>query len=336
ASVTTTKENLPKVVELLEEVFQKPVFDDEELQVLKREIIVGLEQEKQQPNSQVFRTLSRHVFPYEPSHPKYQMPIDDEIAAIEAVTVADLKTFHQANYGAQAGEIAIVGDYDKAAVMTALNKVFGNWQSKNDYQRIANEYIEVEAINEFIDTPDKAGAAFGVMLAMPMSDDHEDYPALLMANQMFGGGFISSRLANRLRQQEGLSYGAGSNFNANSYDPLATFVAYAISAPENVPKVEIGFQEELQKALTEGFTEKELTDAKQAVLQNNVLDRAKDARLASTLQSNVDLDRDMQWQKKLEQAIEALTVEQVNAAFKKHVNPEKLSIVKAGDKSKMD
>lgn len=336
ASVTTTKENLPKVVELLEEVFQKPVFDDEELQVLKREIIVGLEQQKQQPNSQVFRTLSRHVFPYEPSHPKYQMPIDDEIAAIEAVTVADLKTFHQANYGAQAGEIAIVGDYDKAAVMTALNKVFGNWQSKNDYQRIANEYIEVEAINEFIDTPDKAGAAFGVMLAMPMSDDHEDYPALLMANQMFGGGFISSRLANRLRQQEGLSYGAGSNFNANSYDPLATFVAYAISAPENVPKVEIGFQEELQKALTEGFTEKELTDAKQAVLQNNVLDRAKDARLASTLQSNVDLDRDMQWQKKLEQAIEALTVEQVNAAFKKHVNPEKLSIVKAGDKSKMD
>ncbi len=276
------------------------------------------------------------MFPYEPSHPKYRMPIDDEIAATEAVTVAELKEFHAVNYGAQAGEIAIVGDFDKAAVMTALNNVFGSWESKNEYQRIESEYVEVDAINEFIDTPDKAGAAFGVMLTMPISDDNDDYAALVMANQMFGGGFISSRLANRLRQQDGLSYGAGSNFNAGSFDPVATFVVYAISAPENVAKVEQGFKEELQKALSEGFTEKELSDAKQAVLQNNVLDRAKDSRLASTLQGNVDLNRDMQWQKKLEQAIAGLTVEQVNASFKKYINPDNLSIVKAGDKSKME
>lgn len=335
ASVTTTKENLPKVIDLLEEVFQKPVFDDEELQVLKREIIVGLEQQKQQPQSQVFRTLGRHVFPYEPSHPSYRMPIDDEIAAIEAVTVDQLKAFHDENYGAQAGEIAVVGDFDQAAVMSSLNKVFGEWSSDTQYDRIERRFVEVEGINRFIDTPDKAGAAFGVMLALPMSDEHEDYPAMLMANQMFGGGFISSRLANRLRQQDGLSYGAGSNFSAGSFDPVATFVAYAICAPENLLKVEQGFKEELQKVFDEGFTEQELADAKKAVLQNNVLDRAKDARLAGTLQSNIDLERTMQWQKNLEQSISELTVEDVNAAFKKHIVPEKLSIVKAGDESKM-
>jgi Predicted Zn-dependent peptidases len=263
------------------------------------------------------------------------MPIDDEIAAIEAATVVNLKQFHAENYGAQAGEIAVVGDYDETAVMAALNDVFGEWQSKNSYDRIESKYVDVEGINEFINTPDKAGAAFGVMLAMPMGDEHEDYPAMLMANQMFGGGFISSRLANRLRQQDGLSYGAGSSFNAGSFDPVATFVAYAICAPENLPKVEIGFNEELQKVLDEGFTAEELADAKQAVLQNNVLDRAKDARLAGTLQSNIDLERSMQWQKDLEQAISDLTVEDVNAAFKKHINPEKISIVKAGDESKI-
>ncbi|KAA3650135.1 MAG: insulinase family protein, partial [Proteobacteria bacterium] len=336
ARVTTTKENLPKVIELLEEVFRKPVFDEEELQILKREQIVSLEQQKQQPNSQVFRTLGRHVFPYEPSHPKYQMPIDDEIAAIEAVTSDELKAFHAENYGAQAGEIVVVGDFDEATVMAALNDVFGNWHSKNSYERIESQYVEVESINQFIDTPDKAGAAFGVMMALPMSDEHEDYAAMLMANQMFGGGFISSRLANRLRQQDGLSYGAGSSFNAGSFDPVATFVAYAICAPENLPKVEQGFNEELQKVLDEGFTAEELVDAKKAVLQNNVLDRAKDARLAGTLQSNIDLERSMQWQKNLEQKIVDLTVAEVNAAFKKHIVPEKLSIVKAGDTSKIE
>ncbi len=335
AAITTTKDKLPEVVALLEEVFHKPAFDAEELEVLKRELIVGLEQQKQRPTSQVFRTLGRHIFPYEPSHPKYQMPIDDEIAAIEAVTVEDLKAFHAANYGAQAGEIALVGDYDKAEVMDALNEVFGSWASNNAYERIESRYVDVEAINKFINTPDKAGAAFGAMMAMPISDEHEDYPALMMANQMFGGGFISSRLANRLRQQDGLSYGAGSNFSAGSMDAVGTFMAYAISAPENVPKVEIGFNEELQRVYDEGFTAEELADAKKAVLQNNVLDRAKDSRLAGTLLSNIDLDRDMQWQKKLEQAIESLTVEQVNAAFKKHIKADKLSVVKAGDESKI-
>ena len=193
----------------------------------------------------------------------------------------------------------------------------------------------MEAINQFINTPDKAGAAFGAMLALPMSDEHPDYPAMLMANQMLGGGFISSRLANRLRQQDGLSYGAGSNFRAGSFDPVGTFVAYAICAPENLPKVEQGFKEELQKAIDEGFTAEELADAKKAVLENNVLDRAKDARLAGTLQSNIDLERTMQWQKNLEQKIRDLTVEEVNAAFKKHIVPEKISIVKAGDESKI-
>lgn len=336
AVVTTTKENLPKVIELLKEVFRKPVFDEEELQVLKRERIVSLEQQKQQPQSQVFRTLGRHLFPYEPSNPKYRMPIDDEIAAIEAVTSDQLTEFHTDNYGAQAGEIAIVGDFDEDAVMNALNDVFGNWHSHNSYDRIDSEYVEVEAINQFIDTPDKAGAAFGVMMALPMGDEHEDYPAMLMANQMFGGGFISSRISNRLRQQDGLSYGAGSRFSAGSFDPVGTFMVYAISAPENLPKVEQGFKEELQKVLDEGFTAEELADAKKAVLQNNVLDRAKDGRLAGTLQSNIDLERNMQWQKSLEQKIRDLTVDAVNAAFKEHIVPEKLSIVKAGDKSKIE
>ena len=174
------------------------------------------------------------------------------------------------------------------------------------------------------------------MIRLPISDEHPDYPALVMANQMFGGGFISSRLANRLRQQDGLSYGAGSFFNASPYDEVATFGAYAICAPENLDRVEIGFKEELQKVLDEGFTQKELDDARKGVLQNNRIDRAKDNRLASTLSSFIDLERTQQWNKQYEQAIEDLTLLQVNMAFKKHINPDNISIIKAGDETKMN
>jgi len=335
-SIRTTHENLPKVINLLNEVLKKPVFDQEELDVLKQEMVVALEQQKQQPTTLVFRQLGQHLDPYEPGHPRYQMDIDDEISAIKAITVEDLKDFHSTFYGSQNADVSVVGDFDQDQVKASVSELFDGWVSDVEYERVPAKFADVDGINKFINTPDKSGAAFGAMIRLPISDEHPDYPALVMANQMFGGGFISSRLANRLRQQDGLSYGAGSFFNASPYDEVATFGAYAICAPENLEKVEIGFKEELQKVLDEGFTQKELDDARKGVLQNNRIDRAKDDRLARTLSSFIDLERTQQWNKQYEQAIEGLTLLQVNMAFKKHINPDNISIIKAGDETKMN
>jgi zinc protease len=335
-NVRTTHENLPAVIELLDEVLKRPAFDAEELDVLKQELIVGLEQQKQQPTTQVFRQLGRHLDPYEPGHPRYQMTIDDEIAAIRAATPEQVRAFHQRFYGGQDADVSIVGDFDQQTVTKSVQKLLKGWQSDVPYERVPARFADVDSINKFVDTPDKSGAAFGAMMRLPISDEHPDYPALVMANQMFGGGFISSRLANRLRQQDGLSYGAGSFFNASPFDENATFGAYAICAPENLEKVVIGFKEELQKVIDEGFTQQELDDARKGVLQNNRIDRAKDDRLARELAGFIDLDRSQQWNKQYEEAIENLTILQVNMAFNKYVKPDSFSIITAGDASKID
>jgi len=334
-SVTTTHENLPAVIELMNEILKKPTFDQAEFEVLKQEFIVGLEQEKQQPSAQVFRQLRQHLDPYEPGHPRYQMDIDDEIQAIKDTTVEDLHAFHKQFYGAQNADISIVGDFDESIVEKQLDALLSGWSASEAYQRVPSRYAVVDSVNKFIDTPDKAGAAFGAMMKLPIGDNHPDYPALVVANQMFGGGFISSRLSSRLRKQDGLSYGAGSFFNASGFDELATFGAYAICAPENLNKVEMGFNEELLKVINEGFTQEELDNAKKSILQNNRIDRAKDNRLAGTLASYIDLDRTQQWNKKYEESIEALTLLQVNMAFNKYVKPEKFSVIKAGDSKKV-
>lgn len=335
-TIQTTKENLPAVLELVEEVLKNPRFDEKELEILKQEQIVGLEQQKQQPQSQVFRRLSRHLSPYDKDHPYYSMSIDDQIAAIKAVKPEQLKQFHKNFMGSQDADIALVGDFAIDDVKSSLESTIGDWQSVVPYKRIVRKIKDAKAINEFIDTPDKAGAAFGAMVTLPMRDDHKDYPALMMANQMFGGGFISSRLATRLRQKDGLSYGAGSWFNASSYDQNATFGAYAICAPENLAKVEQGFKEEFQKVIKDGFTQKELDDAVKGVLQGNRIDRAKDNRLVSALGDNIDLKRTMQWDKAYEEKLRNLSVEDVNKAFRKHIKLEKISIIKAGDKAKIE
>ena len=336
AGILTTKKNLAAVMELTEEIFKHPTFDSEELKVLKEEMIVGLEQEKQQPTSRVFRELGNHLNPYSPGHPYYQISIDDEIAQIRSVTSKDLYAFHTRFIGGQDAEASVVGDFDIDEINTQLNKMMAGWSSNTVYQRIESRVADTNSINRFIDTPDKSGAAFGAMIKFKLRDDHPDYPALEMANQMFGGGFISSRLANRLRQQDGLSYGAGSWFNASSYDENATFGAYAICAPENLARVEVGFKEELAKVLDKGFTQQELNDARTGILQNSRIDRAKDGRLVRTLSGNIDLNRTMQWDKNYEKAVMDLSLEDVNAAVKRHLSMEGISIIKAGDSEKIN
>ena len=335
-SILTTRDNLSAVLNLIEEAMKNPTFDPSELQILKEEMIVALEQEKQQPTSRVFRELEDHLTAYEPGHPYYQMSIDDEIKEVERIAAKDLVTFYETFVSAENAEGAIAGDFDITSVNSTLNEFFGSWNVDMPYERITTRVSDVSSINRFIDTPDKAGAAFGAMYTFPLRDDHPDYPALEMANQMFGGGFISSRLAKRLRQKDGLSYGARSFFSVGSYDKNATFGAYAICAPENLEKVEIGFKEEFLRVIDDGFTKQELDDAREGVLQNTRIDRAKDNRLVRTLASNIDLNRTMQWDKAYEESIRTVSIEQVNAAFRRHFSLDKFSIIKAGDQAKID
>ena len=335
-NVQTKRENLAEVIELVESVLKEPRFSAEELEILKRERIVGLEQQKQQPQTQVFMQLSRHVNPYDESHPYYSMSIDEQIEAIKKVTPEQLKTFHENFAGAQDADIALVGDFDQAQMQEVLEETLGDWNSEVDYERIETSASDVESINKFVNTPDKAGAAFGAMTQIPVSDSHPDYPALVVANHIFGGGFLNSRLATRLRQKDGLSYGAGAFINASSYDDKATFIAYAICAPENLAKVEVGFKEEFEKVIKDGFTQKELDDAVKGMLQNRRIDRAKDNRLVGTLAGNLDLERSMQWDKEFEQSLKSLTLDDINEAFREHLSLDKISIVKAGDEAKTE
>jgi len=123
----------------------------------------------------------------------------------------------------------------------------GKRQRVKPFARLVNKAAQVQTINESIETPDKANAFFVGNYNFEFRDDNSDYPAMVMGNFMLGGGFLNSRLATRIRQKEGLSYGVGSQFSAGSLDPVGSFFAYAIYAPENVEKLEAAFKDEINK-----------------------------------------------------------------------------------------
>lgn len=207
----------------------------------------------------------------------------------------DCKQFYKDFYGANNATIAIVGDFEEAEVKSTISKQLANWKSANAYKRLEDVYVDVKPTNENIETPDKANAMFLAGMNLNLRDDDPDYPALVLGNYIFGGGFLNSRLATRIRQKEGISYGVGSQLFADSQDKSGGFMIYAIYAPENRDRLEAAYKEELEKMLKEGFTEQELKDAKSGYLQSRKVGRSQDAQLSGTLNSMLNIGRTMKF-----------------------------------------
>jgi zinc protease len=148
---------------------------------------------------------------------------------------------------------------------------------------------------------------------------------------MLGGGFLNSRLATRIRQKEGISYGVGSWISADPIDKTGTFGSYAIYNPDNSEKLVNAYKEELARMLKDGFTADEFKDARSGYLQGQNVSRAQDRTLASKLASNLFLNRTLKWDENNEKKIAEMKVEQVNAAIKKWITPAKITYVQAGD-----
>src|SRR5262249_48219390 len=154
---------------------------------------------------------------------------EESIARLEAVSVEEIRKIYEEQVSAESGELAVVGDFEPAQVVKQITSLVGDWKAKTRYERIArpaNTNVKGERIT--INTPEKKNAVYVAGHMIAMTDTDPDYAALEIGNFLFGGGTLSSRLGNRVRQQEGLSYGVRSQFTADSRDKSARFVMFAI------------------------------------------------------------------------------------------------------------
>lgn len=334
ASIETTRDKLPEVMKLVAEMLRDSVFPASEFETLKQERLSSIEQQRSEPQALASIALQKHLNPYPKGDVRYVEDISERLEDVNAITLDQTKQFYKDFYGAGTGEFSVVGDFDAAAIKKQFDQLFSGWKSKQKYERVPNVYQGATAINQAIETPDKANAIYFAGTQLALRDDDPDYPALVLGNYMLGGGFLNSRLATRVRQKEGLSYGIGSQFSAGALDKVGSFMVYAIYAPQNLSKLEVAIKEELQRAISEGFTADELQAAKTGWLQAQQVSRAQDGELSRKLSSYQFINRTLAWDDQLEKKVTALTSEQITAALQRQLDVNKLSIVKAGDFAK--
>lgn len=335
ASVSSTAENLMETLALMTDMLKNPAFDTTELEKLKTQDLASIEESKSEPQSVVSRQIGVLNNTYKKGHPLYSRTLNEEIEAIKSVNVSDLKAYHDAFYGVnKSTSIVAIGNMDEEAVKTYFDTAYADFKSDKPYTEISDKFQNSKPTNEKILTPDKKNAFTLGILSFEGSQYDKDYAALQVAGEVFGGGFLNSRIAGRLRQKDGVSYGAGGNVNldSNKDDKNSSMYIYAIYAPENAAKVQQGFKEEIARYISEGITEEELNNAVKGWVQEQNVSRAKDNELANVINGNLYLDRDMMFQKNVENQVQNLTVEEVNRVIKKYFkNYENWTVVNGGD-----
>jgi zinc protease len=330
ATVQTTKENLIPALRLVSELLHDPSFPESEFDQVKKQRASALESGKVEPGTLAPLALARSLNPFPKTDVRYVETIDEEMDDFNKVTLDDVKKFHSQFYGASHGQFVVVGQFDPAEIQKTAAELFGSWTSPAPYQRITTDFRATPPVNLKIETPDKQNATFAAELNFSMSDTDPDYVAMVVANYMFGGS-ENGRLFNRIRNVEGLSYGVNSRLTIPVEGTMARFGGTASSNPKNGPKVEASFTDELAKTLAGGFTADEVAQAKIAIRDQRIVGRSQDQGLLRLIADRTEYDRTLKRDEELDAKIQELTVDEINAAFRKHINASSLSIVKAGD-----
>ena len=273
-SIEAKKDTLNDVLLLLKSALREPKFAEEEFEVVRRQDITGVEAGLSEPNSLAGNMFSRKLSPYEKTDVRYAATLPEQVENLKALTIGDIKGIY-AQVSGDHGEVAIVGDFDPEMAKETLNEMFDGWESETEYVRIeepAVDGIDGERID--INTPDKANAVYLAGFVKPMMDTDDDYEAMLVGNYVLGGGPLSSRLADRVRKKDGLSYTVGSQYRADTFDDQAVFTIYAISNPENTEKVAETILSEIDLLLTDGIKDEEFEKAKESYLTKRQGSRA--------------------------------------------------------------
>ena len=326
----TSRAKLPEVLNLLRDLLRNPTFPATEFEQLRAENLTQIEGARNDPQNVGSRMIDLELNPFKKGDVRYNGTPDDAAALYKAATVANAKRFHETMYGANNGKFALVGDFDAAQAEAQLKDLFGNWTAKNKFVRLPEGKITPKPNTRVAETPEKPNAFYLASLPIVLKDTDPDYPAAILFNDVLGGG-TNSRMFTRLRQKDGISYGAGSFMQASSFEQNGMLGFYAIYAPQNMERVKQGVKEELERYVRDGMTQAELDEAKKGQMQQRQTGRAQDGVLVGGHVNNFKVGRTYAHSAKLDAEIMAVTLAQANAAIKKYVQPEKYLHVYAGD-----
>lgn len=330
-SVEGRKEFIDETLDLINDLVRNPTFPADEFELLKSQQTAQLMQLRSEPNMICQMRATRELTPVSKDNIHYVPTIDETIEELKATDIADVQQIYNDFVSGAHGEFTLLGAYDdEAGIMKKMEAMLADWNGDAKFERITNEARTIKTNAISVETPDKANAMMMQGANIDSRSTDPDWEALMIAADIIGGGSLSSRLGETVREQEGLSYTVGCRFTAGSIDRAGRFLTFAITNPANRDKLIETIQGVYKKLLDEGFTDKELKDASTTYKKRIEESLVNDQALAGILHRYQYLDQDMDFLSKRLERIDALTTDDLAKAAKKLLQADAITVT-AGD-----
>jgi zinc protease len=315
------------VLGLLGEQLRTPRFDAAEFAKLKKQLAGERKRAMEDTDFRASNAFERAVFPE--GHPN-RPPADEKyLADLEAATLDQVKAFHAANYGPASLRLVLVGDVDDAAVDAALRDAFAGWSGGHAIDTAKKAPALATGRTEKVLMPGKTSVSLYMGQPSGLRYTDPDRLALNMATSVLGSGFFSARLLDIIRNKEGLTYGIGAGLGNDTYAD-GSWSIEGTFAPELLDKGLASTTRELRRFYEQGVGAEEFNTFKVTLTGSYKVQLATTGGVAGMLLNALQRGLGPEWVDEYPRRLEALTLEQVNAAIKKYLAPDKMVTVLAG------
>lgn len=316
------KQDFDTVFPIFVDVLRNPAFREEKITLAKTQLNTSISRRNDEPGGILAREAVK--LGYGPDSPYARQP---EYATVASITRDDLLAFHKATVHPNNIMLAFIGDFDSAKMEQRLRQAFGNWPRGPQVQKPPVAFNPAKPGVYFIAKEDVTQASIA-MVHPGIERNNPDYPAVVVMNEIFSGGF-SGRLMQRLRSQRGLTYGVGGGIGANWDYPGLFRVQMSTKSGTTLESVE-ALRNEIGQLVREPVTKEELDLAKESILNAFVftMDTREKALQQQVLLEFYGFPRDYFTQYQAQ--IGKVTGEDVQRVARKYVHPDRLAVLVVG------
>jgi len=310
----------------LADIIRNPSFPADEMEKMREQMQAGLAMDRDQPDENAYREFYRAVLPA--GHPYRIASFDEEEAGLKTITRDDLIAFHKARYTPRTLVLAVVGDVRVDDVRALVNRYFGNWQGEA-FQPLAFPATTAKAARVVKTIPDKSEVDIYIGAPSNLKRTDPDYYAAQIMNMILGGGgALNSRLGDVVRDQNGLAYSIYSTFHAST-GAGPWFVSLGVN-PKNVDKAVDLVKQEIARMRDGGVTQREVDDAVAFITGAHAITLETNAAISSELMDTEYFNLGLDYPERVTTLYRAVTRDQVNAAAKKYLDSDNLTVSIAG------
>lgn len=312
-------------------VLQRPLFPDTVLAREKTRLIAALKEAETKPESIAAKAFSKAVFGWHP----YGLPSSGDIASVEKLQRSDLDAFYSSHYGANSAVVALMGDISRAEAEVIAQNLTSQLPPGGASGEIPPVVMQGSASTLRI--PHPATQSHILIGAPGVARSDADYFPLYVGNYILGGGGFVSRLMQEVREKRGMAYSVYSYFI-----PMQQPGGFQIGLQTRKDQADEALQivnKTLRNFIDKGVTEKELTAAKQNIINGFPLRIDSNKKILDYLSAIGFYHLPLSYLDDFPARINKVKVSDISAAFKRKVNPDVMATVIVGapeEKSKID